>query len=115
MVEADQRGEDVVGALGIELGGGLVEHQRLRAGGERAGDHAPLPLASREGGRIPVAEVRDAERVEHLLDAPPHGFLREAEVLEHEREIVFDVVDHELRFGILGDEADDVGELARMV
>ena len=38
-----------------------------------------------------------------------------AEVLEHERDVVLDVVDDELRLGVLGDEPDDVGELARVV
>ena len=37
------------------------------------------------------------------------------EVLEHEREVALDVVDDELRLGILRDEADDVGELAWVV
>ena len=39
----------------------------------------------------------------------------EAEVLEHEREVALDVVDDELRLGVLGDEPDDVGELAWVV
>src|SRR5262249_33408439 len=37
------------------------------------------------------------------------------EVLEHEGDIVLDAVDDELRLGILGDEADDICELARLV
>ena len=115
VVEPHERGEHVVGALRVELRRRLVEHERLRAGGERAGDHAALPLAARERRRVAVAQVRDAERVEHLLDPPAHRLLGEAEVLEHEREVALDVVDDELRLRVLGDEADDVGELARMV
>ena len=38
-----------------------------------------------------------------------------AEVLEHERDVVLDPVDDELRLGVLGDESDDVGELARVM
>ncbi len=114
-VEARERAEHVVGALGIELRRGLVEHERRRRRRERAGDDAPLLLASGKGGRVAVAEVNDAERIERLLDPPPHRFGREPEVLEHEREVALHVVDDELRFRILGDEADDVGELARMV
>ena len=59
--------------------------------------------------------MRDAERVERFLDAPPHGIGREAEVLEHEREITLHVVDDELRLGVLRDEPHDVGKLTRMV
>ncbi len=115
VVESHERGQHVVSALGVELRRRLVEHQRLRTGGQRAGDHAPLPFTAREGRRVAVAEVGDPERVEHLLDAPAHRLLREAEVLEHEGEVALDVVDDELRLRILRDETDDVGELARMV
>ena len=115
VVEPHERGEHVVGALRVELRRRLVEHQRLRPGGERTGDHAALPLAARERRRVAVAQVGDAERVEHLLDAPAHRLLGEAEVLEHEGEVALHVVDDELRLRVLRDEADDVGELARMV
>ena len=36
----------------------------------------------------------------------------DAEVLQHERDVVLDVVDHELGLGVLVHEADDVGEVA---
>ena len=115
VVEARERGEHVVGSLRIELRRGLVEHQRRRRRRERACDRAALPFASRQCGGVAVAQVRDPERVEHFLDPAPHRLRREAEVLQHERDVALDVIDHELRFGILRDEPDDVGELARVV
>ena len=54
---------------------------------------------------VAVAEVGDAERVEGLLDPAAHRLLGEAEVLEHEREVAFDVVDDELRLRVLAHEA----------
>ena len=114
-VEPGDRGEHVVGPLRVELRRRLVEHERGRRGGERARDRRPLPLAAgqRRGGA--VAQVRDAERVEHLLDPAAHRRLGQREVLEHERDVGLDVVDDELRLGVLVDEPDDVGELARLV
>ena len=50
---------------------------------------------------VAVAQVRDAERVEHLLDPAAHRVLGEPEVLEHEREVALDVVDDELGLGVL--------------
>ena len=114
-VEPGERGEHVVGALRIELRRRLVEHERRRRRRERARDRAALALAAGQRRRVAVAQVRDAERVEHLLDAPAHRLGREAEVLEHERDVALDAVDDELRLGVLGHEPDDVGELARMV
>ncbi len=115
VVEAHEGGEHVVGALRVELRRGLVEDEGLGPGGERARDHAALALAARERRGIAVAEVGDAERVEHLLDATAHRLLGEAEVLEHEREVSLHVVDDELRLRVLGDEPHDVGQLTRVV
>ncbi len=115
VVEAHEGGEHVVGALRVELRRRLVEDEGLGTGGECARDHAPLPLAAREGGRVTIAQVGDAEGVEHLLDAAAHRLLREAEVLEHEREVTLHVIDDELRFRVLGDEPHDVGQLPRVV
>ena len=106
----------VVGTLRIELRRGLVEHER---------DRAPPPSAPAiaQRWRSPpdsVAGLRSRrcampERVEHLLDPPAHRRVGQPEVLEHERDVALDVVDDELRLGVLVHEPDDVGELARLV
>ena len=80
-----------------------------RRGGQRAGDGAALALAARQRGGRAVAEVGDVERVEHLLDPAPHRGFVGAEVLEHEGEVGLDLVDDELRLGVLVHEPDDVG------
>ena len=114
-VQPRDRGEHVLRALWVELAGGLVEHEHLGRGDERTRDRAPLPLAARELGRVAVAQVRDAERVEHLLHPPPHRDRVDPEVLQPERDVGLDPVDHELRLGVLVHEADDVGEQAGCV
>ena len=114
-VEPGHGGEHVVGALGVELAGGLVEHEDVRGRGQRAGDGGPLALAAGEGGGGAVAQVGDAEGVEHLLDPAAHGGGVHAEVLEREGDVVLDLVDDELGLGVLVDEADDVGQVAGAV
>ena len=115
MVQTHERGEHVVGALGVELRRRLVEHEGRRCRGQRARDHAALPLAPRKRRWVTVAQRGDAERIQRLLHPPTHGFLRVPEVLEYERDVALDMVDDELRLRILGDEADHVGELAGRV
>ena len=57
----------------------------------------------------------DPQRVERFFDAPTHGRLVMAEVLDDERHVTLDVVDNELRFGILVDEANDIREVSGRV
>ena len=48
----------------------LVEQQHAGVARERAGERDALALAARELGRLRVREVRDAEALEVLVDAP---------------------------------------------
>jgi hypothetical protein len=41
-----QQAHDLLGRLRVELAGGLVGQQQLRAAGQRAGDRHPLLLAA---------------------------------------------------------------------
>ena len=109
-VEARHRREHVLGSLGIELAGRLVEHEDRRCGHQCPGDRAPLPFAAGQRRGIAVAQVRDAERVHHLLDPPAHAGRIQSEVLQPERDVGFHPVDHELRLGVLVHEPDDVRE-----
>ena len=70
----DQLGH-LVGLLRVHAGGGLVEQQQLRLGGERAGDLQPAPVGVREAvGRLipPVTGQALPEEGQHLLGAGAH-------------------------------------------
>ena len=67
-----QGGDHVLGALRVELGGRLVEHEDARPRCEGRCDRDPLLLAARERPHASPAQRFDVEQVEHLLDAPAH-------------------------------------------
>lgn len=111
VVEAAHRREDVVGALGIEHRRGFVEHQDGGRRCQRPGDGATLALTARQGRGGTMAQVGHAEGVEHLFHPPPHGGAVGPEVLQHEGDVVLDVVHHELGLGSLVDEPDHIGQI----
>jgi hypothetical protein len=95
---------DLLAGLGVELAGGLVRQQHLRAAGQRPGDRDPLLLAAGELARPLPGVIGETDDVQHQPD-PLLPFLRghpgdpqrhadvlrrrqdrdEAERLEHER------------------------------
>jgi hypothetical protein len=99
-----QQAHDLLGGLRVELTGGLVGQQELRAAGQRPGDRDPLLLAAGQlAGALPgvLAEAHDVEHEPDPVLTFPGGqagdpqrhadVLRgrqdrdQAERLEHER------------------------------
>src|ERR1700730_17715588 len=105
--------QHVLGRLRVELGGWLIEDERIRMHGQSGSDGDALAFAARE--RIdPAAPQRvDADLIDHFLDAFAHQRPREPEVLETKRELRFDVLEDELRLRMLKDETDMDPELSR--
>ena len=112
-VQMAQRHQHLFGGLRVELRGRLVEHQDLRLQRQHRGDRHPLLLAAGEGADAPVAQVGDRHLVQHLFDALAHRRRRQSEVLHGKRQLILHGIDDELRFGILEDEADEIGHAAR--
>jgi hypothetical protein len=81
---------DADAQLRVEVRERLVEQQHLRLEHERAGERDALLLAARDPRRVAVQVVRQADELEHPLDALLHLTLRqlpqpqaEGDVLEH--------------------------------
>ncbi len=55
----------------------------------------------------------DPDLIDHLLDALTHQRSRQSEILETKGELRLDVLEHELRIGMLKDKADVGRELTR--
>ena len=77
----------LVGALGVELRGRLVEQQQLRPEREHRGEADALELAARELGHRPLGEMRGADRGERPSRTRADQLRRRADVLEPERHL----------------------------
>ena len=86
----DQR-EDFSPALGIEVGGRLVEHNNRRAQRQHRRDREPLLLAARQRHRIAMLEAAQADRFERRHDSPIHLGALHADLFHRERDLVRDV------------------------
>ena len=107
--------EHILGRLGIELRGGLVERERLGVHREGRGNRHPLTFPARQGGDPPMAQRVDADLVDHLFDAFAHQWAGQTEVLEAEGELRLDILEQELGIGMLEDEPDPGAELTRQM
>ena len=105
--------EHVFGTLRVELARRFVEHEHRGSGHQCTGDRAALPFTARQRGGVAIAQVSDPERVHDFFHPAAHPGRVPAEVLESEGDVGLDPIHHELGFGILVDEADDVGEFTR--
>ena len=81
--------------------------------GEHRADRDALELAGRELVQRAVTKLGQAEQVERLLDALAHHVGRDRELLHAVRELLLERVGDAARERILGDDADEVGQLAR--
>ncbi len=112
---ADQSGEggqNVLGRLGIERRGGLVQHEHPRLGGQHGADGHPLALARGQGGDRPIAQVGQPEQIEGVLYPATHHVGGQAELLHRPCQLVFDHVGDEAVVHPLGKVADDRGQVA---
>jgi hypothetical protein len=105
-VEAHQSLEHIVGGLGVELRGRLVEHQNRWAEGERGGDCDALLLPSRERIQFTFAQIAQVQQAQNLFDPNPHLLLGDSGVFERKGDLVFDLIDDKLGFGVLKNKAD---------
>ena len=89
----------------VESSERLVEEQNLRLGRERTREPHPLPLPSRQLGRVAMAEVLELDEVQKLVDALCDLGFRPLAHLQSERDVV--AHRHVLeRSVVLEDEAD---------
>ena len=98
---ASEQVEELAARVGVELRGGLVEHDEARAQGEHRREVHKLLLAARELLARGVHERLDTKEVGDLGDAPAHLGRGGADVLEPKGKLVPDGVAHNLRSGVL--------------
>ena len=113
--EAGDRGQHVLSAGRVQGRRGLVEDDDLGVGGEHRADGDALLLAAGELAQCRPTQVGDAEDVEGLLDPLAHRRGGEAQLLHAVGELLLDGVRDEPGEGILADDTDEVGEVARAV
>ena len=103
-----------VAGLGVEVAGRLVGQDDGGIGHQRPRDGHPLPLSARELVRPVLHAVRQPDRLEGLLGAPPPLRLRHPGVDQGQLDVVEDVGAREEVEG-LEDEPDpavaDLGQL----
>ena len=90
----------------VQVGGRLVEDEEARQRRQDVGQGEALLLAARQGARGTRLEAGQAHLREGRRDGRQHPVAVPATVLQPEGDLVGNVRHHELRFGILEDEAD---------
>ena len=103
----------LLGALGVELRGRLVQQQQLRPEREHRGEADALELAARELGHLPLGEMRGADRCERSSRARADQLRRRTDVLQPERHLGGHACEHDLVFGILEERRDGSREVGR--
>ncbi len=71
--ESSEGGEDLLGGHRVQGRGRLVEHEHPGTGREDRPDRHALLLTTGQGGQRSVAQVRQADEVEGLLESSAHG------------------------------------------
>src|SRR3989442_14151022 len=79
--------------------------------GEGRGNRNALAFAAREGIDPAAPQRVNPDLIDHLLDALAHQRSGQSEILETKGELRLDVLEHELRIGMLKDETDVGREL----
>ena len=105
-VQFVQKLEHLARALGVELSGRLVQHERARAQRQNRRKRDLLLLPAGKRGNLPRAQIRDAHLCQRLFDARQALIARNAEVLQPERKLVFHHGRDHLRVDVLEDRAD---------
>ena len=115
MNQAGHGGQDVLGRRRIEGRCGFIQHDDTRMVGEHRADRDPLLLTPRQCAQRTMAQIRDSEQVERLLDPLTHHVRTDGELFHPVGELVFNDVGDEPRERILSDDTDDLCQLARRV
>ena len=113
VVQAPQPVAQLLAHACVERAERLVEQQHLRVDRERTGEPHALALATRELGRVAVAEPRQLHELEQLGHALLDLRARPAANLEPERNIVPD--GHVLEGGVVLEDEADAARLRRDV
>ncbi len=113
VVEAAQPGAQLLAHAGVERAERLVEQQHLRLDGERAGERHALALAAGELVRVALAEVREPDEVQQLLDLVGDLGLRALLDRQAEADVVGDA--HVLEGGVVLEDEADLAALRRVV
>src|SRR2546428_13890257 len=79
--------------------------------GEGRGNRNALAFAARQGIDPAAPQRVNPDLIDHLLDALAHQRSGQSEILETKGELRLDVLEHEMRIGMLKDEADVGREL----
>ena len=111
-VEFAQQIQDVFGRLAVKVSGGLVAHQQIRIGHDRAGDGHALLLATRQFGGFMRGAVVQADQLQgdRCVLAPLCG----GEAGQHQRQLDVPLGgEHRHQVVELEDEADVRGAPAR--
>src|SRR2546426_11266700 len=74
--------------------------------GEGRGNRNALAFAAREGIDPAAPQRVNPDLIDHLLDALAHQRSGQSEILQAKGKLRLDVLEHELRIGMLKDEAD---------
>src|SRR5215218_260289 len=106
VVQPDGEVHDLLGPLEVLSGGGLVEHQNVRAHRHHRRNRHPLLLALAEEEGVLVHQVRDLQVLGGLFDAPADLLFGEAHVLGAEGELLLDLHLEDLGVRVLEDVAD---------
>ncbi len=104
--QAFVRGDDLPRAGRIEVRGRLVEHDPARAHREQGRERDALLRAAGEPIELPRCPAIDARRRARLAHALTHLVAWDPEVLEAEGDLVISLEHHQLRLGILEEDAD---------
>ncbi len=97
--------EDFRPALGIEIGGRLVEHYNRRPQRQHRRDRKALLLAARQRHRIAMLKAAQPDGLQRGNDSPIHLRAVHADLFHCERDFVRDVGRKQLRLEILEDHA----------
>ena len=109
--EAFERCERRLGALRVELRGGLIKDEEARFEGEGGSDGDALAFAAGEGGEPAGCEVGDAEHLLEGIDAAAHLGRRDGLLFEAKGNLVLDGLRDGLGLWLLEDHADVAGHL----
>ena len=107
---ADQR-EDFGRALGVEIGGRLVENDHRGPQRHHGGDREALFFSTRKRGRVATLESLEADRRERVCDPADHLGARHPDLLHREGDFVLDVGREKLRLEVLEHHPDHRGDV----
>ena len=85
----------------VERRCGFIEHQHTRTQRKNGGDGHLLLLAARKRGNFTVVQILDTHRFKRLLHARGNFFVRHAEVLQPEQQLIAHIRRDELSVDIL--------------